>query len=827
MKKVLSDYIKSKEEFERFCNLFLKKEVSPFVKVYYAQGRDGGIDADYTGYYTQKDGTWIFQYKFFDPTMDKGRARSQLIFKMKGELDKADALQCDHYILMTNTLLTAGNKRKIEDIKNEKGYTFSLTCWDAEDLITMTDEFPYLLNSFRDPYLPVFLAWPDMFQNQITGQNRLLRYDYDIFGREDEINQFQTFVQDPEKRLFMVYGSGGIGKTKLAIEFAKVIERDHTDYEPLFVQMAKDSFESALIDIPPNRKYIFFIDDAHNSIGNLENLKALLKSQEYRKSKVVVVTRKPFKEIVKGNFIFDLPHGTIDEQEIFKLSWEKTREFIQTHTKEPIPVGNQLQHLTALGQDTPLIAVMVIEFHNRGSDLRTLTNDEFLQYAFESYLNDIFSKHLPESDNLHRKLLNWLSGIAPINAEDVRVRDKLSEITNIEPYEIEQYRADLIKYGLLVQTGQTERLFPDPLSDYVLRKACFVSEGVPSSFHEGLLKEFLSILPTNVITNLARLENITNEKSLLDEYVASLKAQTREGDNTFRIDVLEQMEGICYFRPDDAIDIFNIIMDTPNDEDSEFIENRNDGYMLTHQVLTRVIAEKLNQISNYTLQSFRKTLEIIRKLILADNKLELPFYESQAKLLTELTRFQIGKSLLYQQEVLKVFEEWRKEDERNLSLLMLGSLNSLFELHYYEPVNESEALEVVRHHFEYMPEMEELVIQAIDLAENCLNTSQHNIVRRKAIQFISSAIDHCLNPDVWNSMEERERSVKQNRLFEILSNQISKEFDDTVLNEIALCIRKCAENLPRFQKAQQEKIQQLVVKFRKYNDFRPNLPHLL
>ena len=133
MKKKLSDYIKSPEDFNHFCNLFLKKEVSPFVKVYDAPGRDGGIDADYTGHYKEKNGTWIFQYKFFDPTMDKNRARSQLISKMKGgkrkkgELDKADALQCDHYVLMTNTSLTAGNKRKIEDAKNEKGYTFSLT----------------------------------------------------------------------------------------------------------------------------------------------------------------------------------------------------------------------------------------------------------------------------------------------------------------------------------------------------------------------------------------------------------------------------------------------------------------------------------------------------------------------------------------------------------------------------------------------------------------------------------------------------------------------------------------------------------------------------
>ena len=50
----------------------------------------------------------------------------------KGELEKANEVKCEHYVLMTNTLLTVGNVRKIEDARDEKGYTFTLTCWDSE-----------------------------------------------------------------------------------------------------------------------------------------------------------------------------------------------------------------------------------------------------------------------------------------------------------------------------------------------------------------------------------------------------------------------------------------------------------------------------------------------------------------------------------------------------------------------------------------------------------------------------------------------------------------------------------------------------------------------
>ncbi|MDE0018957.1 MAG: HEAT repeat domain-containing protein [Candidatus Poribacteria bacterium] len=819
MKKVLSDYIKSKEDFDRFCNLFLKKEVSSFVKVYDAPGRDGGIDADYTGDYKGKDGTWIFQYKFFDPTIDKARARRNLLStvigskRRNGELDKANALQCDHYVLMTSTLLTAGNKRKIEDAKNEKRYTFSLTCWDAEDLITMTDEFPYLLNSFRDPHLPVFLPWQDMFQNQIAGQNRLLRYNYDTFGREDEINQFQIFVQDPEKILFMVYGSGGIGKTKLAIEFAKVIEREHSDYEPLFFQMAGDSFESALADILPNRKYIFFVDDAHDFIDNLGGIRIILNSPGYSESKAVLITRKPFKSFLESSFLTALPNNATDELEIRKLSPEKTKEFIRKYTQ--ISDGSLLSGLAQIGRDTPLLAVMVIYLLEKGEGLGGLTQDKLVELAFESYLNDSFQEH-PASSEQRRKLLEWLSGIAPIDIENNQIRDKLAEILKVEPYEVEQYRDNLKNDGLLFQYGTKQRVFPDALSDYILRKACFLSNGRPSSFHESLLKEFLPFLPVKVVINLARVENITGQKSLLDEHVDSLKTQVREGDNFVRMATLEQMEGISYFRPDDAIDIFNIIFDSPKEDSMEHYTAWTSTR--THQDVVKRIAKEVQKTVN-TLSGFMKTLKIVRKLLLMDN-LELPNYDSPQELLKKMTGFQTSKPGVFQTKALEVFEEWKTEDKPELSMTLLNALDSLLVLDFSETVSEGGGLKFGWHHLKYTPELTRLRATAIDLIEHCLRTSQHSTVRAEAIGSISRAINPFESPFRQGISEEEQALLRkeQVRLFNILADQISRERDFTVLNAIDGCLGGYAENryVDGFPK---ERAAELLAKFRKHENY--------
>ena len=802
MKKELSNYINSPKDFERFCNLFLKKEVSSFVTVYGAEGRDKGIDAEFNGCYTdrngnKKSGRWIFQYKFFDPTKDKNNARRSLIRVMegtktkKGELEKANDSKCEHFVLMTNTLLTAGNVGKIENAKNEKGYTFSLTCWDTENLITMIDEFPYILNSFRDPHLPVFLSYEDMFRNQINGGHRLLRYDYDTFGRECEIDQFSSFIQDTDKRLLVMSGSGGIGKTQLAIEFAKMVEQKPHDYEPLFVQIAEDSFENALADIPPNRKYIFFVDDAHDYLDNLGGIKILLNSSGYSESKAVLITRKPFKASLTGIFLSALPEQAIEDIEIDKLSFEKTKDFIHKYTQ--IPDGSLLTDLAKIGRDTPLIAVMVIYLFNKGDDLTSLTKDELIKHAFEVYLKDILSKHLPESDKQHRELLNWLSGIAPIDVENEQISKKLSELLNVKLYEINQYRDTLKNYGLLVQYGQKQRVFPGPLSDYILQKACFTSDGRPSSFHKNLLEEFLPLFPINLIKNLARVEAIAGEKSLLDEYIDSLKTQVLEGDNAVREHIIENMEGISYFRPDDAIEIFKIILKNRNSQD--FIRiSFGIPFTLTHEHLLEKIAKEA-QKTVYTLSGFRKTLKVIRKLI-PQKDLNLSNYDSPQALLNRMTSFHTNKPSLFQMEALKVFEVWKEKNEPELILALLNAINSMLVLDFSETYSEGASVRFGWHHLKYTPELIHLRTKAIDIIDYILRISQHGVVREKAIGAISRAINPLESP-FRKGMEQSDKEQlhkEQKRLFDIVANHIQEESDFTVLNAIDQFLNGYVEN---------------------------------
>ena len=320
-----------------------------------------------------------------------------------------------------------------------------------------------------------------------------------------------------------------------------------------------------------------------------------------------------------------------------------------------------------------------------------------------------------------------------------------------------------------------------------------------------------------MVINLARVENITGERSLLDEHVASLKTQAREGDNFVRMDILEQMVGISYFRPDDAIAIFNIILENPNSEDAVkdyawWTSTR------THQDLKKKIAKEAQKTVN-TLSGFMKTLEIVRELLLMKD-LELPNYDSPQELLKRMVGFQTDKPSAFQMKALEIFEIWKTEDKPKLSLALLNALDSLLVLDFSETVSEGGGLKFGWHHLKYTPELTGLRSKAIDLIEYCLKTSQHSSVRAEAIGSISRAINPLKSPFRQGISKEDQDLLQeeQARLFNILADQISREFNFTVLNAIDQCLDGYAKNryLEGFPK---QRAAELLTKFQKHENY--------
>ena len=168
-----------------------------------------------------------------------------------------------------------------------------------------------------------------------------------------------------------------------------------------------------------------------------------------------------------------------------------------------------------------------------------------------------------------------------------------------------------------------------------------------------------------------------------------------------------------------------------------------------------------------------------------------------------------------------MFEVWKTEGKPKLSIALLNALDTLLVLDFSETVSEGGGLKFGWHHLKYTPELIHLRAKTIDLIEHCLRTSQYSAVRAEAIGSISRAINPLESPFRQGISEDEQVLLQeeQTRLFNILTDQISKETDFTVLNAIDQCLRGYAENtyLDGFPK---ERATELLAKFREHKKLR-------
>ena len=95
-KEINWSIFKTGEQFQSFCNKLLEFEIGEDLVPFGAPGPDKGKDAQFTGQYNNKEGKFIFQAKFFSPSMDKNKARNLLIRQLKGTKNQKGEFLHDH-----------------------------------------------------------------------------------------------------------------------------------------------------------------------------------------------------------------------------------------------------------------------------------------------------------------------------------------------------------------------------------------------------------------------------------------------------------------------------------------------------------------------------------------------------------------------------------------------------------------------------------------------------------------------------------------------------------------------------------------------------------
>ncbi|MGD2247500.1 MAG: hypothetical protein PVF58_03780 [Candidatus Methanofastidiosia archaeon] len=652
LNKINWSIIKTGQQFQRFCNKLLEFEFGSNFIPYGIKGRDMGIDAQFIGEYCNKNGNFIFNYKFLDPSTDKNKARGLIFQQLKGakgrkaELQKMDDANPDFYYILTNVKITPHWRKKIKEIS--KGYDFEVTIWDGEKLESLITKHPLIYQLYFGAEPSLFFKYQDYFSRELGGESPL-DHSIPLYGREDETKCFEEFLMN-EKKILMISGQGGIGKTRLLIEFAKVAEQE--GWTQRFIRIETETFDDHLRELSPDEKYVLFLDDAHK-YSNFDKLLSFLRSEKPEKIKFIFSTLPIFSSDLKNKIsIFQFPS---DYKEM-KIQVLENEEIIQILNELEIPPTEQ-RIICGMSNGLPLIAILTAQLIKEGVPYRNIPSHEIMQSLFERHLNE-----LERSRNYkHVNLLKILAFLVPFSLGNETIHEKIRDFMNISEFEEYSIIQNLMKEKFIEAKADKIKIVSDLMGEHLIMQTCF-TDGKPTGFHEKIIKEFVQLAPKQVITNLAVVESREDNKILLDGFLGKIKQDALQENSATKSAILYILEDLSYLRPDDTLDILKNLS-----------RSEKGAFEYTDKYWEKAkITKILRRVANYP-DTFEEAVEILKDLAMEEGGKRVRG-ESAEKVLIDVCGIQYYRDIRifkgnlqyrndFRKKILAKLKSWLFQDE--------------------------------------------------------------------------------------------------------------------------------------------------------------------
>lgn len=648
--------IKTGQQFQNFCNRLLEFEFGSDFLPYGAEGRDMGIDGQFRGKYGNKEGNFIFNYKFLDPSMDKSRARNLLVQQLKGtkrrkgELQKMDSVRPDFYYVLTNVKITPHYSKKIEEIS--EGHKFETAIWDGEKLENLIVKYPLIFQSYFGSELPLFLRYQEYFSKELGGKG-LLDHSISLHNRIEEKKRFEEFLIS-EKKILMIDGQGGIGKTRLLIEFARIAEKQ--GWTQRFIRIETETFDDHLNELSPEEKHVLFLDDAHR-YGNFNKLLSFVRSEESERVKLVFSTLPAFVDSLRSRVSgFQFP----SDYEGIELEKLEDEEILQILKELQIP-REERRIICDMSKGLPLISILVTQLIKEGVPPQDIPSHEIMQSLFDRYLDVLRTNR----DNLHVDFLRILAFLVPFPIGNETIHTKIKGFLNISEAKERFIMQNLMKEKFVEAKAGKIKIIPDLLGKHLILQSCFI-DSKPTGFHEEIIKQFVQSAPKQVITNLALAESRENERSLLDGFLEEIRQNALKGNGVTKLAILHILEDLSYLRPDDTLDILRNLLGI-KEETFEYTDKYWGKIEISGSYIRTEIAGILKRIAIFP-DTFGEAVEILRDLTLEEE--EKTYYrESAEQMLLDVCGIQYHRDI----RIIKGNQYQYRDDFRRIVLEKVNS----------------------------------------------------------------------------------------------------------------------------------------------------------
>lgn len=746
--------ISDENQFRDLCNYLLSEELGWSV-ISVSKGRDEGIDASFKGNYKNKKGDWIFQYKWFDEKVGNEKNRSLLKSKIVGGKDpEATRVQGkhnpDHYVLITNISLTIPLKKEISS-KAIKNGVRDFIVYDQADLDALITNYPNAQKRFFNKLQPSLETYSERFARELKDPLSIYFCGSDaaFYGRQDNIAYLERFITDNTKML-VLYGRGGVGKTRLLIELSKKLEQENSDAKVYFVREGNDlTLGQVISEIPESQSQghckILVFDDAHNySKDLLLEINNLLR-QTKTNIKFIFVTRPELKQIIINSLPTQGEGESITEYELANITISDIRRIIEKYINDRV-ISRQITDWARTGKWGPLEAILIVKEALR-------TGKSYRDVVTESQLLDrLFNRYLESYSPDAKTLLELVSFLQPMSIDNPDLTKKILDHLGWQENKYINAIDDLTDASktpvieLLTYREKRLKVKPDILGDWLRARVAYNSQEAVTARGKKIITDFILVSTEQLLTNVAQTEYGKREK-ILNDILKEIEQEADNGNNSQRIELLKYLKKLAWFRPSDTLLIIKKIISNPK---PDYTIKGYGAFKVEHEHVLREIPEVLSDIA-FHIDYFFDVIETLFELSLGDSK----YAASKAKEeLIRLSKLKFRRSLEYNFKILDLLKNESQSDELNKIGLVLELLKEQFvtnvDYDYWDP-EDPRKLNWTSYPIKaiYNPEgferLKKLREDSLDFLFNLISKTEKKEVRKQGVEVLPGVIGHLIS----------------------------------------------------------------------------------
>ena len=495
--------------------------------------------------------------------------------------------------------------------------------------------------------------------------NCLTGFQAPLVGRQTLLLKIETLFSNGTN-LIVLHGSGGVRKTRLLLELANIVpENVHLWY----IRTEAESIEWEINNLDPNVHYVLVIDDAHRFSHMSQIRELLVNPQMVERVTILLVTRTVFKDSVVNKLSppINIKLADVDVQ---PLSNAEIDEILRNGPF--LLVSEDVRNaILIIAEGNPLFAGIAALLVGRGESLIGLNRDQVLV----RYLSEII-RNLADAGygNQYIAFIEIMSALGSIDLNNQVLHERICEVIGLNHIDTERMILRMVDTGLVERYWMTLKLTSEVLSDHILIYHFFDPSTRQADFKAQIIEPFFEIKPKEILGNLSRAEikfESTEVGTILGQKLTEILALVKDGSNQERLTILEWLENVAYFRPDDLLAILATVIEGQEKPTEKFQDRLWGPIDFTHaMVLNKSVALLEHIIYRGDLRDAIKYFYSLATYQ-PENQIYKPVRENAQKVLLDIAGYQLRKPFNIQLVLLGSIDDWvRKSLEKDLKWIV-------------------------------------------------------------------------------------------------------------------------------------------------------------